>query len=280
VTRAGSLVVGCRSGRRRARSRPESHAGHRSARRTGWEDAAGRDDKQREAAHRGSRSPSEMETAARGAGPARLRGDGSRHKRRSARAAARPEDIAHSQQQAARRRHPRIAPPQYAADPLRVGAWLTSHADASAIGRVRRAGLQLADDRAEQARRQKPGPRGPDAFSPTGGSCRRETLDGADIRPSCLPWIGNRAPSSASRGSLREAAPRRAAGATRLSRRSAPGQRPRPWNGGPSRIARPIVPSPERAPRSRPGRERPPCAGWSAPQDLDHGAGSESRHDG
>jgi hypothetical protein len=30
-----------------------------------------------------------------------------------------------------------------------------------------------------------PGPRGPDAFSPTGGGCRRAALAGADIRPSC-----------------------------------------------------------------------------------------------
>ena len=32
---------------------------------------------------------------------------------------------------------------------------------------------------------RSPGPRGPDAFSPTGGSCRRAALAAADIRPSC-----------------------------------------------------------------------------------------------
>lgn len=32
---------------------------------------------------------------------------------------------------------------------------------------------------------RSPGPRGPDEFSPTGGSCRRAALTAADIRPSC-----------------------------------------------------------------------------------------------
>jgi len=34
---------------------------------------------------------------------------------------------------------------------------------------------------------RSPGPRGPDAFSPTGGSRRRAVLAAADIRPSCQP---------------------------------------------------------------------------------------------